>query len=508
MSESVRQGKRDEDGGGGGVETKSQTVQVATWNMGGPQTKWCEFLTGDIASLYAKVVQTMEDPKSPMHKLSALKCFTSARRRLNSALIDTSLYKTEQIHKLVQLWSVDKQGMTLFEVLTAHELEDPSDTNRKYSWADRHFLNRPTLINSDSKLDPATFTCTGTHGLIPHFRRFEEAWIQFMFAKTPKGTLVQPMPTNKYVVKNGSDILGPLDIQILSYLDLFFYDWCITACVYFMEHTYGFASFFTDREAAIRNRMLEVRPVHQVQFVSKLAKTHTVIGLQEVSPKLLQQIQLVSGLQVATPQTPAEQMTIQVFDSNHIQVRIPNVFMNVFPESSILSSRVLGTVVELTRLKEQWLFVSAHCEPIDLHPLMDFIQRTMKLPKYSGIVGVVLTGDFNIQRDQLIKLAQTCRPFGFASTWNPLVQVPNTVCNMRVKWLQTQLAKGGHQNTHPKDHILVWKRDGFIPQSDVRVIIDDDLTAYNLEDGEPNPLIIGLPSDHAALSCEFVKWIL
>lgn len=477
------------------MTTSTNPLCVSTWNLGGPQHfKWSEFYTGYVRAACDALDDLFENAESAPNNLSALKCFTSARRKLAGKLVHVG-FDQKQVESTFTLWATARQEQSVVKALC---LEQATDMFRQYSWGDRHFPHRPTWLNMDCDQGPAMFKCTGTGGGVPHFRRFEDAWIEYMFRQDPDGKLLKVMPPNKYRMNDPHNVLDPNDTQILAYLDLFYFDWCTTFFVHELDNAkfMSVEQFTMLRDNAIRVATPAVRQVHTTNMIAKLLSKNRAIAFQELSPHMAETLaaRLVEwnvGGSLVLPTVKSEQMAA-LYVAHPVET--PNIFRGIVPETSALSSRAVGATCRING--EYWTFVSVHCQPSHVEELMEYVE--LGCPHGH----VVILGDFNTSRRELCKLGAKMRAHGFRSTWDAMEGVPNTVNNVRTKWFQTQLAKGGICNMKPKDHIFV-RFDSFEDTClyDASVVVDSDFAVH--EAGEK--LVLNLPSDHAVVTTTFLK---
>ena len=496
--------------------TSKPLFQLATWNVGGPQhSKWCEFVTEATLDIHGAMDELFADPASLVNTTPALVGFRHARRMLMNrlarffpdSLTEGSGAVTCPAH---DLWV---SSMTDLSVAQAFLRFKDNDKHRAYSWGDRAFPDRPTVISASPALDPALFKATSHHGPnpVPQFRRFEEAWMEYMLRATPKGELLKPMPVNKYMMEDPKILLGPSDVQITNYLDVFYFDWCLTLCAHCFLSNAVYPSFWRVRESVIRNATPIVRRAHTAKFIASLVARCSVVALQEMSCEQMDNILLQSMAKIIMPDQTSDQMACLVV-SNALTLRGWDIFKDYWSPSNHLSARVAGCVIRVTApalprvVHGDWIVVSAHCTPSSVESVMEAMHKVRR-DKFPSVVAMVLMGDLNYQRAELHKLGQVCAQNGFQSTWNPFVPVPNTVNNVRSVYFQTQQAKGGKANCAPKDHVLMWSVDNLIPRTNTSVVTSENYTMCR----PTEELRLALPSDHApviacaAAPCNFLE---
>lgn len=476
---------------------------LATWNVGGPQdSKWGEFVNGDTKDLNDAFDKLFQTPTSSPNTTSALAGFRRGRQLLLANLREfyPASFKENGACDIHNFWITLLEKQTVAQAFMRFKDKDP---NRAYSWGDRHFPARPTLLSADPSLDLALFKSMSIHKPgarpSPHFRRFEDAWLDYMFRKTPSGNLVTPMPVNQYMVKDPTVLFSPSGIQVLGYLELFYFDWCIAFFVWCLESTAAYSSFWSVREAAVRESTPAVRRVHTAKFIVDLGRRCTAVALQEMSAAQIATLTVPPLGKLIMPDKPGEQMSCLLINDS-LGLSGWNIFKDCWPETNPLSSRVAGCVLHIQdpalpkAIHGDWMLISAHCKPVDLDEIMKAM-HTIRDEAFPGVTTMVLMGDLNWERAALKDLGQVCTQNGFVSTWNPFETIPDTVNNVRSKYFQSQQSKGGQVNRAPKDHVLVWNKDNLIPRTTTGVITSDEF-----ETCEPDePLYLTLPSDHAAV---------
>jgi len=467
---------------------------LASWNVGGPQTGWCEFVNHDTYTLELAMDEMMKDRLSPPNTMSALQCFRSAKRRLFAALRSHFPYQFDEkgLCAVNQLWSNAHDKKTIRE---AFELPDASDPFRRYSWGDRHFAERPHVLSSSVMLDPAVFTVTFLHGpvkaKIPSFRRFEEAWIEYMFQVNSDGELLRPMPVNKYMKADPATILCEDEIRMVSYLNLFYFDWSLVFFVWSLGQTPNPLPFWAIREASIQRTTLDARRTRTLHLIGTLAEQCQVVALQEVDLALEACWRVGPMSKVIMPSEQSIQMAcLLVRDARSLDGW--DIFNGIWPSEHVLCSRVAGAVLRMNG--QLWMVVSAHCKPDDIDEIMAAM-HSVRTTKFPTVQVMALMGDLNVTRGDLMRLSKLCKKHGFRSTWDTLLPVPDTVNNVRTKFFQAQLGKGGHVNRAPKDYILIksFERSTLCFETDV--VVGDECKVC-----EPDTeLLLDLPSDHAAI---------
>jgi hypothetical protein len=476
----------------------SHPFHLATWNVGCPQdAKWCEFVRGDTKYLNDSLEALLADPNSAASTAPALSVFRRARQQLlvNLHKFYPGSFNDDGTCDIHNFWV---NSITTKSVAQAFARFTENDAHHVYSWGDREFPDRPTPISANDRLDPAMFKSTSSHKL-PHFRRFEDAWLEYIFRKTPRGNLVKSMPPNQYMVNDPTVMFSASDIQVMSYLDLFYFDWCLTFFVWCLESSAAYSSFWSMREVAIRGSSPTVHRVHTANFIGGLGRRCTVVALQEMSAEQIETVVVPPLAKLVLPDKPSAQMACLLV-KNALNLTGWNLFKDCWPATNPLSSRVAGCVTHVRdpslpkSIHGDWMVVSVHCKPEDLDSIMNAM-HTIRGRAFPLVTTMVLMGDLNWERAHLQKLGQVCRKNGFATTWSPFEHIPDTVNNVRSKYLQAQQLKGGKIKCAPKDHVLVWNRDNLIPRTTTGVITNGDFALCEPDE----PLFLDLPSEHAAI---------
>lgn len=461
---------------------------VATWNVGGINTGWAEFVTEPLLPLYNAVLDQIDDPDSPHNTLEAMACFRGPRCRLVAEL-EKAGFDSATISDTVATWMAGHEG----SIVAALALEG-GDPERKYSWGDRHLGSRPTPLSSAEHLDPALFRRTSCPDGVPHYRRFVNAWIDHVFERKPDGTLLRPIPPNKYQIK----LLFGETTQILSYLNLFFFDW---AAVFFLDHARaGGVMWPTVRAQILAGQTPDTKRARTTKILADLCAKCDVVGVQELTMDQIRDMTLPKNAElVLSGADGVQRCGVLVRDRTRIVCR--DVFA---PEPLVeeMRARIAGVTVTSPDSAKPNLYVSVHLCP-DTVPDLETVLLTIGWAATTHSVSrVYVMGDFNIHRSGLAEFGKTCRANLFQTTWAACAGVPDTVSKRRTKWLQPQLAKGGIADTNPKDHILVWSCQNGYERSETAVCVSDAFACYEPEDG---PLVLDLPSDHAIVTTRFAN---
>lgn len=485
---------------------------LATWNVGGPQkSKWSEFVTPATQKLEKTLDALFE---TDIYMYPAVSTMGPALGYLLDYLkkhFPTSVRKDDP-GRAVALWYRQMCIKTLTQAFQ-HCVENKDDL-RAYSWGDRYFPHRPTVTSSDPTLDPALFDAdaVSSSSKYPNFSRFEKAWLAHVFAEKPDGSLVRPMPVNKYIVNapymQEFGLTGD-DVRVFSYLNLFFYDWCLTYFVWCLRDKALMADqaldVWTVRTSVLAAATPNMHTNRLFKVVNQLQGRCEILALQEMSADLKDGLdkswmdKYIQASQV-TPQS----VGLFVRDSERVTAR--HVLSGCWPDSDLLASRVLGIVYQMDEqtgvpksLCGPWMVVSAHLKPADLDKVLTAMHQ-VRTQTYPDTVAMVLMGDLNWTRPTMSALYSVCDAHKFAPTWDPAHPIPDTVNNVRSKYLQPQLAKGGVRNAAPKDHVLVWTANSAAPlRFQTSVVVDVRMT------GAPpgKPLTLDLPSDHAPVLTHF-----
>ena len=383
--------------------------------------------------------------------------FRSGMRRLARALETSGGFDGKDVELIRSVW-MNRYGQ--LSVLQAFEMDGSihdttykkpkkKDVERRFSWGDRHFQSRPTILNGDLRLDPAMFQCASTMHKIPFFRRFEDAWIEYMFRQDPDGKLQCPMPVNPHVAQSLE--FTPSILQILAYMNLFFFDWCITLFFHELQRKELIVNWYTLRDAAVREKKEEVELVHTASFMHKLLSKVDVVAIQEISPSLLTVLR-------DSYQSSSSEL---VLSEEQVQQRCGilvkgGLSFESYPMADVKGMK--GRFVSIL-LEKETLVICVHCYPHNLKQLFQEIDlyRQFCVKEGKPLKQIILMGDFNTNYEHILSLALLCDQYHFHGTWNPLLGSPPTVNGTRTKWLQAQIQKGGVLNCAPKDHILVWR---------------------------------------------------
>ena len=474
-------------------------ASLATWNVGGPQrSKWSEFVTFDTQMLEAALDKLFETDIQMQPAVSTMGPALGYLLEHLKKYFPTSVRKNDP-GRAVALWYRQMCIKTVTQAFR-HCVES-KDALRAYSWGDRYFSDRPTVTSSDPTLEPSLFDADklSSSSKYPNFSRFEKAWLAHVFAENPDGGLVRLMPVNKYMANSPlmqDFTLSNDDMRVVSYMNLFFYDWCLTYFVWCLRDA---TNVWAVRETALSAQTHLIRWLATIKALSQ----HGILALQEVPSDLKQAIDGSWGARyIHASQTTPQSVGLLVPDPKQIMAR--HVLNHCWSDDKLLASRTLGIVYQMKDMVPEalcgsWMIVSAHLKPEDLDAMMAAM-HSVRTTTYPDTVAMVIMGDLNYTRPTIQALHQTCVKHEFVPAWDPAHPIPDTVDNVRSNYLQPQLAKGGIRNAAPKDHVLIWTaKSTATPTVQTAVVVDTTMT--KARPGEP--LVLDLPSDHAPVVVHF-----